>query len=84
MKENNVPVNQEGPVWTVEESCACGAESAAKVSGCTKECLEAQLKKGHEDMGVDPKEKISTKKENVSELDEDLDAMQELMNEQPL
>lgn len=81
MKKNGIPVNKDGKVWTVEQSCKCGAESAEEVSGCTKECLEAQLKKGHENMDVDPQEKISTKKENVSESDEDLAAMQELMDE---
>ena len=84
MKRNGIPVNQEGPVWTVEQSCKCGAESAAEVSGCTKECLEAQLKKGHEDMDVDLQEKISTKKENVVEDDVDLSAMQDLLDEFPL
>ena len=80
MEENDIPVNQEGEVWTVEESCKCGAESAAKVSGCTPGCLEAQLKKGHDDMGVDPKKKISTKKEAPIQT-EDHVAMQELMDE---
>jgi hypothetical protein len=42
------------------------------------------LKKGHEDMDIDMQQKIGTKKESVSETDEDLGALQDLMNEFPL
>jgi hypothetical protein len=43
-----------------------------------------QLKKGHEDMKIDLQQKISTKKETVPETNEDLDAMQEVINEFPI
>jgi hypothetical protein len=65
MEENNIPVNSYTKSWSVEESCTCGADSASKVTNCSKECLESQLKKGHEDMGVDLSEKVSTRKETV-------------------
>ena len=65
MERNNIPVNSHAKSWTVAESCECGAESAAEVTDCSKECIEAQLKKGHEDMDVNLNEKISTRKENV-------------------
>ena len=71
MVKNNVPVNSYSKSWTVADSCKCGATSAAEVSGCDKDCLEAQLKKGHEDMKVKMDEKISTRKETV---DRDLSA----------
>ena len=39
---------------TGEQGVACGAASANKVMPqCSKGCIEAQLKKNHEDMGVD-------------------------------
>jgi hypothetical protein len=84
MKDNGITPNQDGEIWTVDQACDCGADSAAKVTGCTKECLKAQLKKGHEDMDIDMEQKIGTKKENVLETDEDLGALQDLMNEFPL
>jgi len=65
MEKNNIKVNSHKKVWTVADSCACGADSASEVTDCTKECIEAQLKKGHEDMDVDLNEKISTRKETV-------------------
>jgi Toxin PAAR-like domain/GHH signature containing HNH/Endo VII superfamily nuclease toxin 2 len=84
IKKSNFNINAKERVWTVQESCECGAASAAQVTGCTKECLEAQLKKGHEDMKIDLQQKISTKKETVPETNEDLDAMQEVINEFPI
>jgi hypothetical protein len=66
MKKNGIPVNKHEKVWTVADSCKCGSTSASEVSGCSQACLEAQLKKGHEDIGVDLDEKISTRKETVS------------------
>jgi hypothetical protein len=65
-KPKPIPVNSHNKVWSVKESCACGAASAAAVSDCTPGCLEAQLQKGHEGMNVDLDEKISTRKETVS------------------
>jgi hypothetical protein len=66
MKKNRFPVNKHGKSWTVSQSCKCGATSAATVTGCNADCLEAQLKKGHQDMNVKLGEKISTRKETVS------------------
>jgi len=65
MKENNIPVNQYPKSWTVADSCKCGAASAAKVTSCSEACIEAQLRKGHEDMGINLDEPISTRKEIV-------------------
>lgn len=65
MEENDILVNSYAKSWSVEESCTCGADSASKVTNCSKKCLESQLKKGHEDMGVDLNEKVSTRKETV-------------------
>jgi len=65
-KPKPIPVNSHAKVWSVADSCECGAASAAAVTDCSKECLEAQLKKDHEDMKVDLNEKISTRKETVS------------------
>jgi hypothetical protein len=84
MEKKGIKPNQDGEVWTVDQACDCGAESAARVTGCTKECLKAQLKNGHEDMGIDMEQNVSTNKETVPETNEDLDALQELMNEFPL
>jgi hypothetical protein len=67
MKKNNIPVNNYKKSWTVADSCKCGAASAAEVTNCSPECLEAQLKKGHEDMDVNLNEKISTRKETVAQ-----------------
>lgn len=65
MENNGIPVNSPEKSWSVAESCECGASSAAEVTNCSKKCLEAQLKKGHEDMNVDLDEKIKTTKETV-------------------
>jgi len=77
MVQNNIPVNEHAKSWTVADSCKCGATSAATVTGCNQACLEAQLKKGHEDMGVKSDENISTRKEIV---DRDLSAFQKRMD----
>jgi len=71
MVKKGIPVNNYKKSWTVADSCKCGATSAAQVTGCNQDCLEAQLKKGHEDMKVKLDEKISTRKETV---DRDLSA----------
>jgi hypothetical protein len=73
MVKNGIPVNDHAKSWTIADSCKCGASSAAAVTGCDQGCLEAQLKKGHEDMGVKPDEPISTRKETV---DRDLTAFE--------
>jgi len=45
--------------WTVDESIEGGAKSASEVfPHCSQACLESQLKKNHDDMGVDRNEKI--------------------------
>jgi Domain of unknown function (DUF4150)/GHH signature containing HNH/Endo VII superfamily nuclease toxin 2 len=84
MRANDIPPNQDRDVWTVEKACECGADSAEKVTGCTMACVKAQLEKAHKDMKVDLQRKISTNKEKVTEEDEDLDALQELMDEYPI
>ena len=85
MVQNGITPHQNEPSWTLAQSCECGAASAAEVSGCSQPCLEAQLKKGHEDMGADLQQRVNTNKESVSsDQDADLDAMQDLMNEFPL
>jgi hypothetical protein len=66
MKKNGFKVNKHAKSWSVSQSCKCGAVSAAEVTGCNADCLEAQLKKGHKDMNVKLGEKISTRKETVA------------------
>jgi Domain of unknown function (DUF4150)/GHH signature containing HNH/Endo VII superfamily nuclease toxin 2 len=89
MIEKGFPVGQEKPVtsskpphetWTVQKSCECGAASAAKVTGCSPECLQAQLEKGHKDMGIDMQEELRTTKEDDPTSGKNLDVLQELMD----
>ncbi len=44
--------------WKVGESEAVGAGAAAKVTKCDEECLKAQVRQGHSDMGIDSEDKI--------------------------
>jgi hypothetical protein len=44
--------------WTAAESEAVGAKAASKVTKCDEDCLEDQLRKGHEKMGVKPESQI--------------------------
>ncbi|WAR44179.1 PAAR-like domain-containing protein [Methylomonas rapida] len=39
--------------WKVGESEAVGAKAVADVTGCDKDCIEAQVRAGHSDMGID-------------------------------
>jgi Domain of unknown function (DUF4150)/GHH signature containing HNH/Endo VII superfamily nuclease toxin 2 len=89
MIDKGFPVDQEKPVtsskpphetWTVKKSCECGAASAAKVTGCSPECLQAQLEKGHKDMGIDMEEELRTTKEDDPKSGKNLDVLQELMD----
>ncbi len=55
--------------WGMEDSAACGAHSANEVNPhCSKECIEAQLKREHRKMGVDDSTEIGTTQENVRDL----------------
>jgi hypothetical protein len=48
--------------WTVADSSACGSESAERVEKqCSKECIDAQIKKGHENMNITEDMPIGTK-----------------------
>lgn len=44
--------------WEASESEKVGAQATAEVTKCDKDCLEDQLRKGHEKMGVKPNSKI--------------------------
>lgn len=44
--------------WNVSESESVGSEATSKVTKCDKECIEAQVRSGHESMGVKPGDKI--------------------------
>lgn len=45
--------------WKASDSYAVSAEAVSKVeSDCDKECIEAQTRKGHENMGISPDEEI--------------------------
>jgi hypothetical protein len=39
--------------WKVGESEAVGAQAVEDVTGCDKDCIEAQVRQGHSDMGID-------------------------------
>jgi len=44
--------------WKASEAEEVGAKAVEKVTKCPKECTEAQVRKGHENMGVKPDSKI--------------------------
>ncbi|PXW82681.1 HNH/endonuclease VII toxin of polymorphic toxin system [Nitrosomonas sp. Nm84] len=44
--------------WKVGESEAVGAQAVEDVTGCDKDCIEAQVRQGHADMGIDSEDKI--------------------------
>ncbi|HVK07630.1 MAG TPA: PAAR-like domain-containing protein, partial [Gemmataceae bacterium] len=54
----NGPANKRGKAVPFSDEKTLAAKGATEVfaaSGCTQECIEAQLEKGHKDMGVDTK-----------------------------
>jgi hypothetical protein len=56
----------EGSTWKMKDSAACGAKSANEVHPqCSEKCIEGQLKKAHNDMGVGDETDIGTQQENV-------------------
>jgi hypothetical protein len=65
MEEHKIPIGKK-PVWTMEASAKCGAASAKKTfRHCDQDCFEAQLKKGHNDLGVPDHELINSSQEQV-------------------
>lgn len=44
--------------WPASEAEKIGAQAVQKVTGCDADCVEDQLRKGHEKMGVKPDSKI--------------------------
>ncbi len=65
MESKNIPIS-DTPVWTVGDSAKCGAHAANEVyPHCSPGCIEAQLKKGHERMGVAETDQISSAQEEV-------------------
>ena len=44
--------------WSVKDAESKGAEAVQEVTGCDKECIEEQLRKGHADQGVGPNDQI--------------------------
>ncbi|MBW2739288.1 MAG: hypothetical protein JRE64_10675, partial [Deltaproteobacteria bacterium] len=44
--------------WKVSEAESIGAEAVKEVTGCTKECTEAQVRNGHEKMKIRKDDKI--------------------------
>jgi hypothetical protein len=65
MKKNNIPVSDQ-PVWSVGDSAKCGAQSAHEVyPHCSPECIEAQLKAGHKEMGIQESDRIGSVQEEV-------------------
>lgn len=44
--------------WTVGEAEGIGAQAVASVTKCDKDCIEAQVRSGHDGMGIKPNDKI--------------------------
>jgi hypothetical protein len=66
MEDNGIPVNSSDPVWTMEDSAKCGAHAAHEVNkDCSEECIESQLKTGHNNMGIDDSEPLNSKQEGL-------------------
>lgn len=61
MDDHDIPTNTNDPVWTLDDSAECGAQSAAEVLQCDAECLKAQLMEGHRRMDIDGSEPLSGK-----------------------
>jgi hypothetical protein len=50
-----VPSNTQIPDterWTVGEAEKTGSQAVAEATGCPQACIEHQVKKGHEEMGI--------------------------------
>jgi hypothetical protein len=44
--------------WEVSDAESVGAQATSEVTGCDKDCLQAQVRKGHADMGINADDKI--------------------------
>lgn len=44
--------------WSVGEAESVGSAATAKVTGCNKDCIQEQVRKGHEEMGITPSDEI--------------------------
>ena len=44
--------------WKVSQAEAVGAQAVEKATGCPKECTEAQVRKGHDNMGIKANDEI--------------------------
>jgi hypothetical protein len=44
--------------WKASESEKIGAQATAKVTKCKEKCIEDQVRKGHENMGIKPNDQI--------------------------
>ncbi len=66
MDDRGIATDGKDKVWTVRDSAKCGAHSANEVhQHCSTACLEAQLVKGHENIGIKETEEITGIQENV-------------------
>lgn len=46
------------PRWSVGQAEAVGAQAVANTTGCNKDCVQAQVRKGHESMGIEESDQI--------------------------
>jgi Toxin PAAR-like domain/GHH signature containing HNH/Endo VII superfamily nuclease toxin 2 len=46
------------PRWSVGAAEDVGAQAVAKVTGCDKDCIQSQVRKGHESMGIEESDQI--------------------------
>jgi hypothetical protein len=44
--------------WSLGEAEGVGAQAVSEVTGCPKDCIEEQVRKGHNDMGAQPSDKV--------------------------